>query len=410
MLGIFSITTFGRAQQWQHIITLDTRLGYSTNSYLNPFLSEWDSTAASGYNLTSLMGQSYWYQNNHSVSLTGGFVYEPLFRNRDYWKGGLALANYNYRFSNNFSVGGEAGLSYFANSYSRTLFWIQPKINWFISPFTLMRFKAGTNFRGYQNYPDGQSDSNRFDLYGLEFETWPGYQWQLSAGLYGSLNTLPSFGEGFNSRTSVGYFFRNGATLRLNVGLEQYQTEITEQDGPGGPPGGFPPNRPSGSTVTYTDRIFRLGLDSSYPINENFSVFASAEMLRFDSETSNTIENDYEISGGIRFSLEPKFSQKRGVVSPEWQISSESQQITVRYSGEGRLYLVGDFNNWDRTGISLRKQTDNTYVTKLSLSKGAYEYKILRIQGGADEWLKFSDDTYTVSDGFGSENAMLLVE
>ncbi|TYP95271.1 hypothetical protein LX73_0569 [Fodinibius salinus] len=74
------------------------------------------------------------------------------------------------------------------------------------------------------------------------------------------------------------------------------------------------------------------------------------------------------------------------------------------------MYLVGGFNNWDKTGIPLTKQSDNIYVTQLLLSVGAYEYKVLEVQGDSEKWLQFSNDTYTVDDGFGSENAMLLIE
>lgn len=405
---ICTITTIGKAQQWQSIISLGSRVGYSTNSYLTPFLSEWNSSAESGYNLTTLMSQSYWYKNDHSLSLTGGLLYEPVFNQSGSWKGGLALGNYNFRFSDNWSAGVEGGASYFTNSYSRTLGWIQPKVTWFASPFTLFRFKAGSNFRQYQNYGDDTGNS-RFDLYGLEFETWPTYRWQFKAGLYGSLDNLPSIAEGFNARSGATYYFKNSASINIQAGLEQYQLEYTEQDG-GGPPSGFPPNQPSGTITTDTDRILRFGVGGSYPINEQFSLFASAEALRFESESSNTTANDYEISGGLRFSFEPRLNRNPVVVTPQWQLNESTQQIKIQYSGEGRLYLVGDFNNWNRSGISLREQSDNTYVTQLNLSPGAYEYKVLRIQGDTEEWLTFSNETYTVSDGYGNKNAMLLVE
>lgn len=401
------ISTMSHAQQWQNVVTLDSRVGYSTNTYLNPFLAEWDPGIESAYNLSSATIQSYWYKNDHSVSFTGGFLYEPIFREDQSWKGGLGVANYNYRFSSNLSAGVEAGASYFSSSYSRRIFWVQPKVTWFVSPFTLFRFKTGSSFRGYTDYPNEGTSNNRFDVYSLELETWPDYRWQFTAGLYGSLNTLPSIQEGFNARTSVGYYLSNGAEVGLNIGLEQYQIEVTEQGG-GGPPIGGPANQPAGTTQN-TDRIFRIGIDGSLPINKQFSVFTSAEMLRFKSESSDITISDYELSGGIRFSFEPKVvgSSK---VTPEWEVRRDKQEIKVRFPAEGRLYLVGEFNNWDKTGIPLRKQSDNTYVAQFTLSPGAYEYKLLHKQGDTEEWVPFSNETYTVSDGYGSENAILLVQ
>lgn len=402
------ITTAGKSQQWQSVVSMDSRFGYSTNSYLNPFLAEWNPAAESGYNVTSAVIQSYWNNNDNSLSLTGGLFFEPLFSRNEYWKGALGVANYNYRFSSNLSAGVESGVSYFSSSYSRTIIWVQPKITWFVSPFTLFRLKAGSNFRKYQNYTNSQSDNNRFDLYGLEFETWPNYRWQLTAGLYGSLDSLPSIQTGFNARSTVSYYFNNGVRIGLNIGLEQYQTETTEQGG-GGPPIGGPTNL-SSTTVENTDRILRFGIDGSLPINERFSVFTSAEVLRFNSETSGVTSNDYRISGGLRFSFEPRTGKDGRMITPQWQVTGKKQQVSIQYPSEGRLYLVGEFNNWNKTGIPLRKQSDNTYVAQLELSPGAYEYKVLLKRGDSEEWIEFSNETYTVDDGYGSDNAILLVQ
>lgn len=411
MIIIASIASTCRAQQWQALISMDSRIGYSTNSYLNPFLTEWNSSAESTYNFTSLVGQSYWYSKGNAVSITGGLLYEPIFQNDEQWYGGLGLMDYNYHLTSNLSAGIETGVSHVRDSYNRTLIWIQPKITWFISPFTLLRLKVGSNFRSYQNYASSQSANNRSDLYGLEFETWPNYRWQLTAGLYGALDTLPSIQKGFNAHGGVGYYFRNGASIDLNLSLEQYQTEVaTTKQNNGGPPMGFPPNRQRTTVTLNTDRIARLGLDGSYPLNDRFSLFMSAQALNYKSETSNISTSDVELSGGIRVTFEPKFRRNRTIVKPEWHKQRGRQQVKIRYTGEGRLYLVGDFNDWNRTGIALRKQSKNVYVTQLNLSPGAYEYKVLRIQGNSKEWLRFSDDTYTVSDGYGSKNAMLLVE
>lgn len=408
-------TKAAHAQNFQTVVSVDSRLGYSTNSYLNPFLSEWNSAQESAYNLTSAIMQSYWYKDEHSFSLTGGGLFEPIFGQNENWKGGLLTADYTYRSSGSWSAGMEAGASYFSGAYSRSLLWIQPKITWFATPFTLFRLKAGSNFRNYQNYTSGGAGSNRFDLYGLEFETWPDYQWQLSAGLYGSLDTLPNIQEGFNARLGAGYYFSNGATISVNTGLEQFQSVFEQEEaGGGGPPtpgpGGPPNTEPSIVTVTNTDRIFSLGVEGSYPLNEQITVFASTRAMRLDSESSNQAVNDYELSAGIRLSLEPKFGKQRSLVNPEWEMGGGTQEINIQYSGQGRLYLVGDFNNWNRNSLALREQSDNTYVARLSLSPGAYEYKLLRVQGNTEEWLDFSDNVYTVSDGYGSENAMLLVE
>lgn len=410
MIVSCAISTSVKAQQWQSVASVDTRFGYSTNSYLNPFLADWNSAAESAYNFTSAIFQSNWHQNNSSISVTGGLLFEPVFRQNENWKGGLAMGNYTYRFSNDWSAGFEAGASYFSGSYHRSIAWIQPKVTWFVSPFTLLRLEAGTNFQNYENYLESQSGNNRFDLYGLEFESWPGYRWQFSAGLYGSLHTLPSIQKGFNTRTKASYYFGDGSSISFSVGLEQYQNQTETEQGGGGPPIDIPPQNQQTTLTLNTDRIYRAGVEGAYPINKHFSVFTSAEILRFESTTSDVATNDYKISGGLRFSFEPGIGKSQKNVTPSWQVNNDQQQIRVRFSGEGRLYLVGEFNNWNKSGIPLRNQSEDNYVAQLQLSPGAYEYKILHVQGDSEEWLRFSDKTYTVDDGFGSRNAILLVE
>jgi hypothetical protein len=197
----------------------------------------------------------------------------------------------------------------------------------------------------------------------------------------------------------------------LKANLEQYQIETTSEQGGGGPPvGGGGINQPTTTTTIDTDRIFRFGINGTIPLNDRFSVFTSAEMLRFVSETSGTVTNDYKVSGGLRFSFNPGIGNSGKHVTPEWEIGRDKQKVKVKYPTEGRLFLVGEFNNWDKTGIALRKQSGNTYVAQLQLSPGAYEYKILVKQGDSEEWVEFSNETYTVTDGYGSENAILLVE
>lgn len=402
------LTNFSKGQQLQTLLSVDSRIGYSTNTYLNPFFSEWDQSVESGYGLATVMSQSFWHKDGNSISLTGGLVYEPFFDETQTWRGGLGVFNYTRRFSGKFNGGIEAGVSHFASSFNRTTAWIQPNISWFISPFTQLSFRAGSSFRKFENFADSLDSNERFDLYALEFETWPGYRWQINTGLYGDLDTLPSLQKGFTFRATGGYYFWNGAVIRVRAGLEQYQFETTTSGGPGGPPGGFPPVG-SPATEVNTDRILRFGIEGTYPINKKLSIFASAEALQFDSDQLDAT-TDVQVSGGIRLSVQPGLKKSRPGVEPEWENDGRTYTTEITYSGEGRLYLVGSFNDWRKPGIPLRERSKNRFVTTLNLDTGMYEYKILRIRGDSEEWVPFSEDTYTVDDSFGGKNAILLVE
>lgn len=411
------ITTFipepAAAQQGQTLLMIDARGGWSSNTYLNPYFSEWDRSFRGSYGTLSVLGQRSWFSASDLLELTGGAVVEPLSGGRRAWTGGLALGHYQHRFSGKVSAGLEAGGSYFGSTFQRTLLWAQPTVTWFPSAFTRLRVKAGSNLRAYRNYPvdSVRVDSrSRLDLYGVELETWPSFRWQLSAGLYGRLNTLPSIGEGFSSSLSAGYLFRRGGKVRLQLGLEQYRNEVTTTV-PGG--GGFPPVGGGGSTtetVEQTTRLWRVGLSGTVPVGERVSLFADVEGLNYGSTASTGQLYDLQVSGGVRFTFEPSRRSRPGRIAPDWHRREEEQVLTLRYSGQGQLYLVGTFNNWNRPGIPLVRQDKNRYVAELQLATGAYEYKILRVQGGEQQWLEFSEQTYTVDDGFGGENAMLLIE
>lgn len=409
---LFLITSAGVSQQGQMVLSLDSRVGYSTNSYLNPFLGEWDSTVETAYNFTSLLGKSFWYGNRHSFSLTGGVIYEPFFDEQiSTWKGGVGLLDYNYRLTNRVSIGVEGGSSYMQSRYSRTYFWAQPKVTWFLTPFTLLRTKLGTSFRRYQNYGEVDELSDRLDLYSLEFETWPTYHWRLTAGIYGGMDTLPDIQEGFTTQVSAGYHFQNGASISLAGYLQQYEFQQTITENNGGantiPPAG------GGTAVTaadHTNHILRVGLKSALPVSKRFTLFADVGAMRFLDKAAEETTHDFNVSGGVRFSIEPKLNSDAPAITPEWNKDGDQQEIHITFSGEGRLYLVGSFNNWNKDGIPLTEQSENTFTTQLSLEMGAYEYKVLRVRGDSEEWLEFTNEVYTVSDGFDSENAMILVE
>ncbi|WP_372635638.1 glycogen-binding domain-containing protein [Fodinibius sp.] len=413
ILGLFLlITSAGFSQQGQTILSLDSRVGYSTNSYLNPFLGEWDSTMEAGYNFTSLLGQSFWYGNGHSLSLTGGVIYEPFFDEQlSTWKGGIGLLDYNYRLANKLSIGVEGGSSFMQNQYSRTFFWVQPKITWFLTPFTLVRTKLGSSFRNYRNYGEVDELSDRLDLYSLEFETWPTYRWRVTAGIFGGMDILPDIQKGFTTQASAGYHFRNGASITLAGYVQQYQFQQAVTESSGGT-NTIPPAGEGATTTTadHTNRIIRLKLESTLPVSKRFALFADVGAMRFLDNNAEKNLDDFNVSGGVRFSIEPKLNSGAPAITPEWDKDSDQQEIHITFSGEGRLYLVGSFNNWNKDGIPLTEQSENTYTTQLSLKMGAYEYKVLRVRGDSEEWLEFSDEVYTVSDGFDSENAMILVE
>ncbi|MDZ7693352.1 MAG: glycogen-binding domain-containing protein [Balneolaceae bacterium] len=187
-------------------------------------------------------------------------------------------------------------------------------------------------------------------------------------------------------------------------------TTTTSTGGGGGfPPVGGPPGTTT-ETVELTNRLYRIGIGSSFPLNEQFSLFMNVEGLRYAAGGSSTKINDLQISGGVRFSIEPSIMKNKSGIEPEWNIKPHRQRLVIPFKREGQLYLVGDFNNWNRPGIPLVEHREGEFVAQLELRTGAYEYKVLQVESGKEQWVSFSEDVYTVTDGYGGENAMLLIE
>ena len=414
MLMIGSILPFSsKSQDVQTTITSEFRAGYSTNTYLNPFFSEWNRTYDSGYGFNSTFGQLFWDKGKHKFDINGGYIYEPFFSEQPAWHGYLAYGKYLIDIDQNFNAGIVAGTSAFQSDLERNLSWIRPYITWFPSGFTSLNFKIGSNFREYTNLPNSPDTSNRFNSYSLEFESWFNFRWQLKAGIYGSLDNLSSPQNGLSTSMSLGRSFLNGSKLTSEIQFINYSSEFTTTIDDGGGPGG--PFGPPGGTTTQTqsidDQIWRFKLEAAYPVTNNIAAFVSADRLLYQSSSLETGISDVQISGGLRFSFIPNIiSSRKNIVEPVWNYKDEEHQITLKFRGEGNLYVVGDFNNWEKPGIPLRETSGNKYVASLNLEPGLYEYRILVIRDNEQNWLEFSNDTTTVNDSFGGVNALKIVE
>jgi len=408
MGSLFSIPFSALSQDVQVALSLDSRVAYTTNTYLNPVLSEWNQSGNTGYVLLSPIGQISYSNNRISTNFTAGALYEPFFDGRESWSGGFALTAFRYRISNKFALGIESGGSHFSTTTDRSLVWVQPVLTWSPSLFTQFRLKAGSTFIHFTNVIEEEQiqSTTRFDSYAFEFETWPNVNWQFRGGIYGNLDDPAGM---ISIRTTADRVINRNLKLSLNAGLEQYQYQVLAQGGGGTPPIGGPPQT-GDQLINEEDRIFRAGLGMSYQFNKSFSANINTDALKYFPSTAGNMPFDAQISAGFRYSIFPSINRGKKA-DTEWR-SNGSQVVTLKlnYSGEGQLYILGDFNNWDQPGIPLSRTSRNRYTAQLSLDSGAYEYKILLIEGSDVKWLDFSDDVYTVPDGFGGKNAMIFID
>jgi len=408
MIGLILIPVeFVEAQNLDSFLTIDSKTGFSTNTFLNPFLSEWDRAENSGYAMVSPIGQLFFSSRRFSADFTGGFVFEPFFDDRDTWHGGLAVVETRYRLGNSVILGAEAGGSYFSSFFTRQLFWVQPKLTWQPSLFTKISFKAGSTFRDYENFQE-EDFNDRLDLYALEFETWPALNWQVQGGLFGNFAT--SLSDNLSSSITLRRIFSNTLRISIRAGADRFSNEIivTGGDGPGGPPfGGFPTE----TLAEETDVLFKTGAAVSFELFPSFSVTMNADHVSLFSTGSQTL-SDVHVSAGVRYSLPlTGIGGRRNSAEPNWKHNGEQVLLLkVDYKGNGMLYITGDFNNWEKPGIVLNRQKPGQYAARISPDPGAYEYKILLVENDEEKWIDFTADTFTVNDGFGGENGLIIIE
>lgn len=405
---MFSASAYG--QNWQSVFTMDSRIGYTTNTYLNPFVSDWDPNVESAYGFLAPVGQFSMASNRFSADGTGSLFFEPVFDGRTPWRGGLGLINPRYRISGKWSAGLEAGANYTTGASEQSLFWLVPALTYSPSLFTQIRMKAGSSYRKFNSETEPENGYSRFDSYAFELETWPNFKWKLKGGVYGSLAN-PS--DNLSGAISVDYLVTPSLRFSLRTGLNQFQYQVITETGGGGggqPPIGGPPQ--TGEEISdEADRIFRAGVSGTYQINNAFSLTLNADYLNYFSTAAQEIPSGMQASAGIRYSFSPN-RLRNGSARAEWKQNGK-QTVMLQFNDveNGQLYITGDFNDWKRPGIPLVRQKRNRYAVQLSLNPGAHEYKVLLIKNsGEEQWIELSEDTYTVSDGFGGENGIIFIE
>ncbi|MEX0928104.1 MAG: glycogen-binding domain-containing protein [Balneolales bacterium] len=401
---LFFLPFVGSAQQWQGQFTIDSRAGYSTNTLLNPFSGEWNRSSGSGYGLVAPMGQLSWTGKYYSADMSGGGVFEPYFDGRETLRGGFALMNFRRRLGSSWSVGAETGGSYFSRTLDRGMAWVQPTISWSPTLFSQVRLKAGSTFRGYS-----QADFiDRFDLYGLEYEVWPTFTWKISSGVYGNMDN-PTGNLSFLINTE--HHITESLRFSARLTADRYIYELIQEGGGNGPGSPFAGTGDGeGSVFNETDRLLRAGITGRLRLSQSFSVSLNLDHLSLHSSAAEGTPMDYHFSTGVQYTFTPRLNS-RGTAQAQWdQREKQTVSLKINYSGDGQLYLIGDFNDWENPGIALSRQSSKSYVTQLELPTGSYEYKILLIEGSEKRWIEFSEDTYTIPDGFGGTNGLVFIQ
>jgi len=419
MLVLFLISFFYvnelYSQNIEAYINADTRTGYSTNTYLHPFIGEWDQSDSGLFSRLSPSADLYLHRNRIRADFSAGFFLEPTFDNRQNWSGYFGSSRLIYRLTPQFAIELPVSLSSISSEYGRTSLSLLPAISWSPSLFTRVRARAGSSFRTYNGLFFDDDDNavvrDRFDVYGLEFERWTSLKWQMRGSVYGLMNQ--NLAENHSISFAISRVIRQSSGITLDLSLNSYQNSFAIN----GDGGFIPINSPENDEaqiVKDSDQLLRSGVSFSFPIIERLSGNGSVSHLLFMPAITEN-RSDIELSLGVRyrFSASGMFQNYRDKLSPSWENREDNAVIVkIRYRGDGALYLVGEFNDWERPGIPLSPQSGQSsrYAALLDLEPGIYEYKILLLKDGEEQWVEFTDETMTVSDGFGGTNGLIFID
>ena len=401
------------AQTIETRFSLESRSGYSTNTLLHPFVNEWDTAGDGVFARVVPSGQMHVNISGFSIDIGGGLVFESIFDDRNSWNGAFGSAGFRYKLTKNVSTGLRANASKFSSSFDKYSMLLLQDVTWNVGISTRLQAKAGSYFSRYSGLTQNSVENfdSRTDLYGIELEHWPTISWQLRATAYGMMGEKVSENHSFSF--SVGRALSQKAGVSLSLSSNKFTNSFNVNPDVGGSFGpGTVGSGPVGSeVVALTDRTLRTGLDLNYSISNRLNSFATLSHNTFWSGNGG-YRSDIAAHIGIRYSLSGRdlFGKQDGGVTPAWNRKNNGVVVEVMHKGSGDLFLTGDFNSWEKPGIALSKQEDKRYAAELDLEAGIYEYKVLMVENDEMIWVEISEESMTVSDGFGGTNGLIFIE
>ncbi len=79
--------------------------------------------------------------------------------------------------------------------------------------------------------------------------------------------------------------------------------------------------------------------------------------------------------------------------------------IQIKADGAKKVAITGDFNRWEKEGLSLKPDGKGTWRRVLELRPGEYQYRLI-VEG---QWRDHPEAAKRVPNPFGTENCVLIV-
>ncbi len=390
------------AQEVRGGLDMSVEGGYISNPFLDGVATFWDPTFESAFASLGGTGWAGWSGRQSSVQLAAGGRFMDFPNGQASWSSIQVSLSATHALNRSLSVGIDGAGRILRTDVDQESVFGLPFAEWRITPRTRINVRGGLAHQQSTLTAENTTRSTSF-VGAAGVEQWIGLRTVLGFRMHGSHTEVTDEENGFSGiggGVDLTYRLSGGGSIRAALGVEQYGYEgLGEAGGPVVAP----------VEVSQQDYLWRASLSAERPINRRIAIFARTSASRFQSTTTDIAEHDVRVGAGLRVSFQRTLYEP-AEPAPIWSQEGDLVRFHVAYEGEGELYLVGDFNNWDLPGMPMRRAGDRTFSAELRLEPGTYRYRIRVQVGGEEEWLSLPDHTLTITDEFDGENGLLIVE
>lgn len=402
-----------RAQELRGFLTLEGGSGYLTNAYLDPTFATWAPRLQAAFGSLAGTGGLSWSGERTTASALAGVRWIGFADSTSSWSAAVLSGEVERRLGGGLALAAGGAFSELRRPDARRSLWARGALRWTASP----GLRLGLGPAVARTRLERALEEDTGPLPGLpapggggepatatsvvllaSVEAWPGGPWRLEGEAYGARTEADDLGvdyRGGGGSLRATRWWSNGASVTLGTGIEGfgYRAALDGSDESEG--------------VPENDLIVRGEVGVEWPLARRLGLQARlAGLGRPSAETGDRV--DLHASLGLRFTIDGTLSSPRRRL--RWSREPEGMRIRVRYAGDGRLYLVGDFNGWDDPGLPLRRTAGDTWTSTLRLEPGSYRYRVRVVEGEAESWLPLPEGTVVEEDGFGGGNAVLVIE
>lgn len=384
LVGMLLLVPDALGQQLQGTFSLTGKAGYLTNAYLDPAFPVWERTARAPFMGVMPTAQVDWSNDRTSVLLQGRGRYTRFPGTAASWWLGQGQLRLQHWLSERWAVGVQGAGSRLRTSQAQWLLWGAPYLRWNTTNRTQLELRLGATQRALDG---GARVSSPFALLAASY--WSGL-WFLQSSFYLS-QTQQTGTSSLGMTLHAGRWIQDRVRLGVRGGTDRYGFDATaSEDG-------------------FTSRLWHTAASMQWAPHSQWKVTGQLGLQHYQGGSSTDGPTDVYASAGLTYTLRTQRSFEESA-RPLWVQKGTTVQFRIPYEGDGRLFLVGDFNDWQPRTLRLHAEEGAYYTAQVDLVPGTYQYKVQVVEDGETRWLSLPDHALTVADGFGEENGVVYVE